>query len=71
METPPPAASKLFQINEPDLAALEHTLPELLERAYPTLDNRQRTQWRRVQEIIVNVRWNYGPPGEVVVIRPD
>lgn len=60
--------SRLFQINEPDLAELEHTLPQLLDAAMPYLDNRQRVQWRRVREILANVRWNYGPPGEVTVI---
>lgn len=54
--------SKLFQISEEDLATLEHVLPELLSDMYPTLDNRMRKQWRDVQEIVKNVRWNYGPP---------
>lgn len=61
-------STRLFQIREDDLAALEHTLPDLLERACAHLDNRQRVQWSRVRDIIANVRWNYGPPGAVEII---
>lgn len=67
---------KLFQINEDDLAELEHTLPNILNAMYPMFskdngeNNRLRTQWRRVREIVANVRWNYGPPEEVEVIEP-
>jgi len=64
-------AHRLFQITEPDLVDLEHTLPALLDRMYPHLDNRQRAQWRKVQRIITDVRWNYGPPGECEVIPAD
>jgi len=59
---------RLFQIKEDDLAALECVLPQFLEVSYPHLTPRLRVQWRRVQEIIRDVRWNYGPPGEVEVI---
>lgn len=60
--------TKLFQITEDDLAELERTLPRWLDRMYPQMDNQLRTQTRRVQEVLQNVRWNYGPPGEVIVI---
>ena len=63
--------SKMFQIREEDLADLEHTLPELLDATYPSLTNRMRTQWRRVQEVLKNVRWNYGPPTEVKLVDED
>lgn len=63
--------SKLFQIYEDDLATLEQVLPELLLVAYPTLDNTQRSKWRQVQRILSQVRWDYGPPGHVEVIRCD
>lgn len=59
---------KLFQINEDDLAAMERTLPELASALYPTMDNRLRVQLRRMQNILGNVRWNYGPPSDVTVI---
>lgn len=69
---------KHFIIKESDLADLEHTLPELLMAMYPLLGggaetgaNRLRLQWSRVQEIVKNVRWNYGPPEEVTVIPCD
>lgn len=66
----PARGTKLHQINADDLATLERVLPEVFERLYPTMDNRLRTQFRQVQRIIVDVRWNYGPPGEVIVIPP-
>ena len=58
---------KLYQINEDDLAELERTLPQFMSDLMPLMadDNqrapRLRTQFRRVQEIMQNVRWNYGP----------
>jgi hypothetical protein len=66
---------KLFQIYEQDLADLEHTLPEILDAMFPQLAdpiqaNRLKIQWRRVREIIANVRWNYGPPDQVEIV-PD
>ena len=67
----PIPATRLFQINEDDLADLERTLPRILDAAYATLDNRQRVMWRRVRDIVSNVRWNYGPPLEVHVIKCD
>lgn len=60
--------SKLFQVSEEDLAALEHDLPQLADRMMAFQDNKTRTQWRRCQEILSRVRWNYGPPSEVEVI---
>jgi hypothetical protein len=54
--------SRLFQIYEDDLAELERVLPELLEGLRCPFDNRQKVQVRRVQSILSNVRWNYGPP---------
>ncbi len=63
--------SRLYQIYEDDLAELERTLPQLADAMTPSLDNRLRVQWRRVQTILSNVRWNYGPPTDVEVIEPD
>jgi len=62
------ASTRLFQIKEADLAELEHTLPQFADAMMPILNARLRVQWRCVQEILRNVRWNYGPPGEVIVI---
>jgi len=58
--------SKLFQIYEDDLATLEADVPKLIEGLIsPNMTNAQRVKIRRVKEILSNVRWNYGPPGEV------
>ena len=65
---PQAPAQETFTIYESDLADLEHTLPDLLSASYATLTHRQRVQWRLVQQIITNVRWNYGPPSEVIVV---
>lgn len=40
-------------------------MPQLIHRLYPQMDNQLRTQVRRLQKIIGDVRWNYGPPSEV------
>jgi|GEM_PF-5154031 len=52
---------KLFQIHEGDLTELETTLPKLMHENAVHATAREKTQWRRVIEIIKNVRWNYGP----------
>ena len=57
--------TRLFQINEDDLSDLERILPEITEVVEGKLDNRLRTMVRRVQSILVNVRWDYGPATEV------
>lgn len=61
----------LHQIHEDDLCALEQTLPRLAERLTPVMDNRLRVQLRQVQNILSQVRWNYGPPSDVEVIPSD
>ena len=63
--------SKLFQIREDDLATLEADLPAILGRHYGCLVPADKPAFRRIQEIIKNVRWNYGPPSEVEVIPMD
>lgn len=64
-------STRLFQITEPDLAELERLLPDLLfdllmscatEGDPSPTSVRYRTMYRAVQQIVVNVRWNYGPP---------
>lgn len=57
--------SKLFQIYEEDLQELERVLPDLTDALAEHLTARQRTQIHRVQSILTNVRWNYGPPRNV------
>ena len=63
---------RMFQITEDDLSELERVLPELCEAVTmrPDATPRQRTQFRQIQKIVVNVRWNYGPPGAGVEIIP-
>ncbi len=63
--------SKLFQIKEDDLGALEATMPQLADALMPVLNNRLRVQLRRVQQVLSDVRWNYGPPSDVEIISPD
>lgn len=60
--------NKLFQIYHADLAELERVIPDIAEALMVHLSGRQKTQLRRVQAILSNVRWNYGPPSEVEVI---
>lgn len=61
-EPAPCVSSKCFQIHEEDLVTLEAMLPELMWFRPDLLEPRQKIKWRRVIEIINNVRWNYGPP---------
>ena len=63
--------ARLFQINEEDLSELERTLPQFADAMMPVLDNRLRVQIRRVQTILTNVRWDYGPPTEVEKIPAE
>ena len=60
--------SRMLQISESDLAELESTLPLIVDRLYPQMDNRLRSQVRRIQRVLMDVRWNYGPPREVEAI---
>ena len=61
---------QLFQINESDLQELEHILPQLCDVVTVRADAtpKQRTQTRILQRIMRDVRWNYGPPDEVIEI---
>lgn len=60
--------SKLFRIEEDDFAELEQIMPQLADALMPQLNNRLRTQLRRCKDILSNVRWGYGPAGEVIII---
>ena len=57
--------SKLMQIYESDLAILEQDIPAILERHMLCLTNADRAAIRRIQRVILDVRWNYGPPTDV------
>lgn len=58
--------SKLFQITEEDLAMLEQQLPAILDATMLACNDAMiRKRWQAVQEVVKNVRWNYGPPSEV------
>ncbi len=63
--------SRLFQIKEDDLGALEAVLPQLADALMPVLTNKLRVQIRRVRGILSDVRWDYGPPSEVQIIPVD
>lgn len=62
---------RLHQITDDDLAVIERLVPLFVERLYAQMDNKLRAQIRQVQQVIVNVRWNYGPPGKVVTFGAD
>lgn len=70
--SPPVAASRMFQVYEQDLEELERILPDLCSRLYSQLGKeapgatKLRTQLRKCKEIISDIRWNYGPPLDVV-----
>lgn len=64
----PPRGSRMFQIHEDDLVDLERTLPQFHDALHTQLTPTLRTQFRRVQDILSNVRWNYGPHENVKVI---
>lgn len=60
--------AKTYRIRGEDLATLEEILPKLVSALYPVMDNRIRGQVRRVQKVLQDVRWDYGPPDEVEVL---
>jgi phage-related protein len=64
--------SKLYQIHEEDLAELERVMPELADLlTFSTdMDARTRVQLRKVQKILSDVRWNYGPQTDVEEVTP-
>lgn len=57
--------SKLFRIEEDDLAELERTLPELSDALFTQMNGRLRVKIRRIQKILSDVRWSYGPPSNI------
>lgn len=62
---------KLYQITEDDLGALEREIPKIVDALYSTMDNRLRVKIRKVQQVLSDVRWNYGPPSQVTNIPVD
>lgn len=69
-EEQPSGGSRLFRVHEDDLVELERILPQVLWELTlrPDALPVQRTWFRRVQTIMTNIRWNYGPPTEVEVV---
>lgn len=63
--------SKLYRIEEEDLGELEKIVPHLAEALMPLLNNKLRVQLRRCKSILSDVRWQYGPAGDVEVIPAD
>lgn len=62
---------KLYQITEDDLADLEKLVPQLADVLMDRLDNTLRVKIRRLQKILSDVRWNYGPPTDVQIIDEE
>ena len=56
---------KLFSINEDDLKTLEECIPQLTESIGERTSNRDRTMIRRVQQVMLNVRWDYQPHSDI------
>lgn len=61
----------MHQITEDNLGELERTIPQLAEELMTNLSTRHKVQLRRVQRILSDVRWNYGPPSQVATVDPD
>ena len=70
-EQPSGLNTKLHQISGPELAELEELLPDLLWHRPDLLTPRVKIKWRRVMEILQNVRWNGGPPLKCFRIPAD
>ncbi len=68
---PPPVSCKMFQITEPDLAELESLLPQVMWDRPDLQNTRVKIKWRRIIEIIKDVRWNYGPPLQCYRLEAD
>ena len=65
--------SKLYRIEEDDLTELERTLPAFADALLMNMNPRLATQFRRIQKILSDVRWSYGPPSHVerIDVTPD
>lgn len=58
--------ARMYQISEADLCDLEQIMPRLADTlAQPGIDNKTKVRLRRVQRVLSDVRWNYGPPETV------
>lgn len=70
MHGPESDSMEYFCISEVDLAALEQTLPELMDaNMLQCNDPVVRKRWECVRDIVTKVRWKYGPPTETEVIE--
>lgn len=62
--------SKMFHIYENDLQKLEAALPRIMDRVFGSLNDPQlQVLFDEVKEVLSDVRWDYGPPSEVIVIE--
>lgn len=59
---------RMYQINEDDLVTLEREMPAVFDRLMQHLDSPLKVKARVIQNVLSRVRWNYGPPDEVMVI---
>lgn len=73
----PAKGTHMLRIYPDDLAELERILPGIFDivmvdtakgRCMESRGPELRTKWRKVQTILSNVRWDYGPPSEVEII---
>lgn len=64
---------KMFQITEDDLAELERVIPDVCAKLQFSagINPQSSTQIRRLQKIMTDIRWNYGPYQEIKTIPAD
>lgn len=72
-DQPVPRGTPMYQISQTDLEDLERIIPQWCWRyMMKNLDSPEgRTQFRRVQQILSDVRWHYGPWTGVEIIPCD
>lgn len=61
----------MFHIHADDLTELEKTVPELADALFTMMTPAIATKIRRVQLILMHVRWKYGPPSHVEKISDE
>lgn len=62
--------TRMFQISEDDLRKMESGLPRIMVIAGEALNNAGvQALFGEMKDIISNVRWDYGPPQEVRIVR--
>lgn len=61
----------MFRIEKDDLCELEEHLPKIMDACFMNMTPALRIKFRRIQQILSDVRWAYGPPSHVERIDID